>query len=100
MLITILLKTRHHSLVYLVYLKNKLKIYQHSGSTNPHLPHQKRFLPKKTPYEVLSYINFYIKCNLPKCYICDALHDLVPLVHSKKRENYPWRSVTFNKVAG
>ena len=32
--------------------------------------------------------------------IPDALHDLVPFVQFKKREKYPWRSVTFSKVAG
>ena len=29
---------------------------------------------------------------------CDALHNLVPFVQFKKREKYPWRSDTFNKV--
>ena len=32
--------------------------------------------------------------------LCDALHDLVPFVQFRKRENHPWRSVTFSKVAG
>ena len=32
--------------------------------------------------------------------MCDALHDLVPLVQFKKRETHPWRSVTFNEVGG
>ena len=32
--------------------------------------------------------------------IYDALHDLVPFAQFKKRENHPWRSVTFSKVAG
>ena len=32
--------------------------------------------------------------------ICGALHDLVLFVQFKKREKYPWRSVTFSKVAG
>ena len=31
--------------------------------------------------------------------ICDALCDLVPFVELKKRENHPWSSVTFSKVA-
>ena len=31
--------------------------------------------------------------------ICGALRDLVPFVQLKKREKYPWRSVTFSKVA-
>ena len=31
--------------------------------------------------------------------ICDALFDLVPFVKVKKREKYPWGSVTFSKVA-
>ena len=30
----------------------------------------------------------------------DVLRDLVPFVQFKKREKHPWRSVTFNKVAG
>ena len=30
----------------------------------------------------------------------DALSNLVSVVQFKKRENYSWRSVTFNKVAG
>ena len=35
--------------------------------------------------------------QLPKtsC-ICDALRDLVPFVKFKKREKYPWRSITFS----
>ena len=28
---------------------------------------------------------------------CDALHDLVPFVQSKKREKHPWRSVTLTE---
>ena len=31
---------------------------------------------------------------------CGALRDLVPFVQIKKREKYPWRRVTFSKVAG
>ena len=31
---------------------------------------------------------------------CDALRDLVPFVQFKKREEHPWRSVNFSKVAG
>ena len=29
-----------------------------------------------------------------------VLGDLVPFVQCKKRENHPWRSVTFCEVAG
>ena len=32
------------------------------------------------------------------CKSC-ALHDLVPLVQFEKREEHPWRSVNFSKVA-
>ena len=32
--------------------------------------------------------------------INDRLLDLVPFVQLKKREKYPWRSVTLSKVAG
>ena len=32
--------------------------------------------------------------------LCDVLRDLVPFVQFKKREEHPWRSVTFSKVAG
>ena len=32
--------------------------------------------------------------------ICDALRDLVAFVQFKKREQHPWRSVNFSKVAG
>ena len=32
--------------------------------------------------------------------IRDALCDFLPFVQFKKREKHPWRSVTFNKVAG
>ena len=32
--------------------------------------------------------------------LCDVLHDLVPFAQFKKREEHPWRSVTFSKVAG
>ena len=31
--------------------------------------------------------------------IYGALRDLVPFVQFKKREKYPWRSVTFSEVA-
>ena len=31
-------------------------------------------------------------------YICDALHNLVPLVQFKKREKHPQKSVTFSKT--
>ena len=31
---------------------------------------------------------------------CDVLRDLVPFVQFKKREKYPWRSVTFGKDKG
>ena len=31
---------------------------------------------------------------------CDVLHDLLPFVQFKKREKYPWRSVTFGKDKG
>ena len=30
----------------------------------------------------------------------DVLHDLVPCVQFKKRENRPWRSETFGEVVG
>ena len=30
--------------------------------------------------------------------ICGALRDLVPYAKFKKRENHPWRSVTFSKL--
>ena len=30
--------------------------------------------------------------------ICEALRDLVPFEQFKKREKYPWRTVTFSKV--
>ena len=29
--------------------------------------------------------------------LCGALRDLVPFVQFKKREKYPWSSVTFSK---
>ena len=32
--------------------------------------------------------------------ICNALRDFVPFVQFKKREEHPWRIVTFSKVAG
>ena len=32
--------------------------------------------------------------------IFDALRELVRFVQFKKRENHPWNSVTFSKVAG
>ena len=30
--------------------------------------------------------------------LCDALHDLIPIVLCKKLEKYTWRSVAFSKV--
>ena len=41
-----------------------------------------------------------ISKRICKTSICDALRDLVPFVLFKKREKYPWRSVTSSKVAG
>ena len=41
-----------------------------------------------------------VQISSPFLIICDVLRDLVPLVHSKKREKHPCRSVTFSKVAG
>ena len=32
--------------------------------------------------------------------ICDALLDSAQFVQFEKREKYPWRSVTFGKLAG
>ena len=32
--------------------------------------------------------------------ICNALRDFVPFVQFKKREEHPWRIVTFSKVSG
>ena len=32
--------------------------------------------------------------------LCDALSDMASFVQFKKRERFPWRSVTFSKVAG
>ena len=31
---------------------------------------------------------------------CYVLRDLVPFVQFKKRDKYPWRSVTLSKVVG
>ena len=39
-------------------------------------------------------------CGKRKRTSCDALRDLVPFLRFKKRENHPWRSVTFSNVAG
>ena len=39
-------------------------------------------------------------CDKNEIIMCDTLCDLVPFVQFKKPENLPWRSVTFNKVAG
>ena len=33
-------------------------------------------------------------------HICGPLNNLVPFVQLEKLEKHPWRSVTFNKVAG
>ena len=30
--------------------------------------------------------------------MCDVSRDLVPFIQFEKRENHPWRSVTFSKV--
>ena len=40
------------------------------------------------------FFHYEVNCN-----ICGALRELVPFVQFKKREKYPWRSVTFSKVA-
>ena len=43
---------------------------------------------------------FFSKHNVYDMNIWDALHVLVPFVQSKKRKKHPWRSVTFDKIAG
>ena len=43
---------------------------------------------------------FFSKHNVYDMNICDALHVLVPFVQSKKHKKHPWRSVTFDKIAG
>ena len=40
-----------------------------------------------------------VGCSTLCLIICDALRDLVSLIQYKKREKYPWRSDTFNKIA-
>ena len=44
--------------------------------------------------------NIKFQSSAEQIHICDALRDLVPFVLFKKREEHPWRSVTFSKVAG
>ena len=50
--------------------------------------------------EKYSNITLAIKLKWSSMKICHALHDLVPFVQFKKRENHPWRSFTLSKVAG
>ena len=55
----------------------------------------------KTIFPCNVFVKYYTKVRgvvgvLPN--ICDALSDLVPFVQFKKRENHPWKSVTFSKV--
>ena len=38
----------------------------------------------------------YTLKNQKVSYMCDALRDLVPVLHFKKREKHPWRSVNFS----
>ena len=45
----------------------------------------------------ISNLEFKIQVRLLHC---DALHDLVPFAHFKKREKCPWISATISKVAG
>ena len=40
--------------------------------------------------------NYITELLIKKNIICDALRDLVPFVQFKKREKYPWISVTFS----
>ena len=48
-----------------------------------------------------SNVTFYLLFLFLLCVITwDDLCNLVPFAQFKKRENYPWRSVTFNKVTG
>ena len=42
-----------------------------------------------SPLVLISFVN-----------ICAVLRDLIPFVQFKKREELPWRSVTFSKVPG
>ena len=63
-------------------------------------------------YERLGHLGFLERGESQKRGVCtflrynyghkisDVLCDLVPFAQSKKRENHPWTSVTFSKVAG
>ena len=56
--------------------------------------------PKRLNILVFSLLNILVFAlfHFSEKIICNALRDLVPLVQYKKREKYPWRSVTFSKV--
>ena len=42
----------------------------------------------------------FLLINYNFIYICDVFCDLVSCVQFKQREQHPWRSATFRKVAG
>ena len=50
--------------------------------------------------KTMSLTSFWFLLPLNWFHICDALRDLEPFVHFKKREKNPWRSATFSKVVG
>ena len=50
--------------------------------------------------KVLVYCLFVLVRSRHGFIICGALLDVVPFVQFKKHKKYPWRSVTFIKVAG
>ena len=41
----------------------------------------------------------FLLLNFNFVYICDVSRNLVPFVQFKQREQHPWRSATFRKVA-
>ena len=53
-------------------------------------------------WSLMVYHNNFIVWSVYSCFqtICDALHDLFPYIQFNKRKKYPWRSVTFSKIAG
>ena len=65
------------------------------------MTHHVNFCPIFKSIQITIITEYYLGGHLDDLlHICDALRDLVPFVQFKKREKYPWRSITFSKVVG
>ena len=97
-------------LALVIFFQTLLLLYFHGLWISPMFYQKWRYHPSlqiKTMTKFLKTrrldcfnLKLFHKLSVPIETICDTLGDLTSFVQFKKRENYPWRSVTFSKVGG